>query len=307
MYRASILDEVKYFFKNKSALSQLIIINIIVFLVVNIIKLFYWLFQIKSSFFILQLFAVPSDLHSLLFKPWTLFTYMFLHENFFHLFFNMIVLYFAGKIFSEYLSNRKLINTYILGGIAGALFYIISYNIFPIFKDVVVFSVALGASASILAVLVAIASYVPNYSVNLIFVGPVKLKYIAIIVVVLDILSISKGNPGGHLAHLGGALWGFFYIYKLKKGKDISVIIDYLKKFFNNFINYFKYKQKNKFKAKHEYSKGKERPLSDEEYNKRKAEKQKKIDTILDKISKSGYDSISEKEKKLLFKMSDKK
>ena len=308
-YYQNPLEDVKHFFKQKSILVRLIIINVAVFVIVNIFNLLFWLFQVEQSpgdiqgisFFTYWL-AVPADFQSLLYRPWTLFTYMFLQENFFHILFNMIVLYFGGRIFMEYLNQRKLINTYIFGGLAGALFYILAFNIFPVFSGTVNNSVALGASASVLAILIAVATYVPNYSVVLIFFGRVKLKYLALIFILIDLLSITRGNAGGHIAHLGGAFWGFLYIYLMKQGKNITLNFDTMdfKKFFRFFT---KPSKKQEFNTKNEYG----RPVTDDEYNFRKSQYQQKIDKILDKISKKGYNSLTKEEKELLFKSSNKK
>ena len=298
------LEEIKSFFRKKNILSRLILINVIVFIAANIINLIIWLFigQQANAVFspVVSWFAVPSDISALLSKPWTIFTYMFLQENFFHIFFNMFVLYFGGRIFLEYLSQKKLLSTYIWGGLIGGLFYVIAFNVFPVFNQYKTLSVALGSSASVLAILVAIATYVPNYSMTLILLGRVKLKYIALALVVIDILSIQKGNPGGHIAHLGGALWGYLYIAVLKNGFDMN-------KFFNNFnfSNIFKTFMKPKNSASKHYSK--KRSVSDEDFNYHKKYDQKQIDSILDKISKSGYESLSKAEKEILFKTSNRK
>jgi len=302
-FKKSPLENLKSFFNSRSVISQLIIINIVVFLFINVIKLFFYLFQVDlypdestNISRVIYWFAVPSSIKALILKPWTLFTYMFLQENFLHLLFNMFVLYFGGRIFVQYLDNRKLVSTYIFGGIAGALFFILSFNIFPAFSDNAQYAVALGASASVLAILVAIATYIPDYTVTLIFFGRVKLKYIAIALVVIDVLSISRGNPGGHIAHLGGAFWGYFFIIRLKKGNDLSLYLPKinLKKIFSFF-----YKDNSKSKFRHVHVNKK--PYSDEEYNTMRASKQERIDSILEKISKSGYESLTKDEKALLF------
>jgi len=291
----------KAFLLQRNMLSRLILINIAVFLVVNIIGLFLWLFditliyeqQFKISPFAYW-FAVPSNPGLLIQKPWTIFTYMFLHEEFFHLLFNMIMLYFGGRIFREYFNDKKLLSTYFWGGILGGLLYVVSYNYFPVFKNAVVYSVALGASASVLAILVAIATHVPNYSINLIIVGRVRLKHLAIAFVVIDLLSIRNGNPGGHIAHIGGALWGFLYIQLLKKGWNFSSLF--------SFPNLSFKKGPRKTYSNPRYK----RPQSDDAYNSNRVKNQKEIDKILEKISKSGYGSLSKKEKELLFKNSNK-
>lgn len=300
-YQRNPLEDIKIFFKQKSLLSKLILINIGIFLFVNIINLLFWLFQIEVNpetglSPIVEWFAVPSNLESLLGKPWSLLSYMFLQENFFHLFFNMLVLYFGGQIFQEYLNHKKLLSMYLCGGLSGGLLYVLSYNYFPVFENSVSNSVTLGASASVLAILIAVATYVPNYYVHLMIVGRIRLKYLAIILVVIDLISIQGGNPGGHIAHIGGAFWGFFYITLLKKGFDLSSLFK---------LSSFKTKRgPQKSYTNPNYGK---RPITDEEFNRRSAGKQKEIDHILEKISKSGYTSLSKAEKEKLFKMSNKK
>ncbi len=291
----------KKFLLQRNMLSRLVLINIGLFLFVSIIGLFLWLFQITSGIeqqhnispFVYWL-AVPSNPGLLIQKPWTLITYMFLHEGFLHLFFNMIILYFGGRIFTEYLNDKKLLSTYFWGGIFGGLLYVISYNSFPVFQEALSYSVALGASASVLAVLVAIATHVPNYYVNLILLGRVRLKHLAIAFVIIDLLSIRGGNPGGHIAHIGGALWGFLYIQLLKKGLNFSSLFSFPSISFR--------KGPRKTYSNPEYK----RPISDEEYNRNRLNDQKEIDRILEKISKSGYASLTKKEKELLFKNSNK-
>lgn len=287
----SVFLSVKKFFRQRRILPRLILINTAVFLLVYVVNLLYWLFQVKTETAFLspltRLLAIPADLNHLLIKPWTLFTYMFLHEGFFHLFFNMLVLFFGGQIFLQYLSSRKLLSTYIFGGLTGAFFYVLAYNIFPVFYGVAQVSVALGASASVLAILVAAATYVPQYTVNLVLIGPVKLKYLAIVFVVLDFFSIQGNNPGGHIAHLGGALWGFLYIYWYKNGTDIY-------SFFNRFYS-------DRMHVKPGYKKS-VRSMTDDEYNRYRNEEQQIIDQILDKIARNGYKSLTNKEKEILFK-----
>jgi len=308
-YKSSPFDNLKKFFFSKSVLSRLIIINIAVFILVNIIYLIFYLFQLELYVNdsnritkVVSWFGVPSSIKWLLLKPWTIITYMFLQDDFIHLLFNMIVLYFGGRIFIQYLSNKQLLNTYLIGGIFGALFFIIAFNIFPVFSDHSEDAVALGSSASVLAILVAIATYIPEFTVNLIFFGRVKLKYIAIVLVIIDLFSISRGNPGGHIAHLGGALWGFLYIRRLKRGSDLTEYMPKIK--WKKVLSYF-YSDKSKSKFKHVHVNKK--PVSDDEYNKVRAENQEQIDKILEKISKSGYDSLTKEEKALLFDASNKK
>ncbi len=292
----------KQIFFSPTILSRLILINTIIYLIVNIIGLFALLFNLTDSMSLNPLsrfLALPADLSNLASKPWAIFTYMFLQEDFFHLLFNVIMLYFGGMIFQEYLSQKKLLWTYIIGGVFGGLFFILAFNIFPAFISISDGAIAMGASASVLAIIITISTYVPDYTVRLFLFGELKLKYLAIAFIVIDLLSIQAGNPGGHIAHLGGALWGFIYAFSLKKGNDLYKI------FYKFQLPKFTW---NKKETKFGNSRPKSgRPISDIEYNKTRAATQEEIDHILDKISKSGYSSLSSKEKELLFKTSNKK
>ena len=307
-YRQNPLDEFKKFFSKSTVLKKLIIINVAVFILINIVNLVFWLFQITNHpmglpgvSYLAYYLAVPSSIEALLLRPWSLITYMFLHEDFFHILFNMIVLYFGGRIFMEYLSDRKLLSTYILGGLTGAFFYIAAFNLFPVFSQSLDYSVALGASASVLAVLIAVSTYVPEYSVVLFLFGRVKLKYLALIIILIDLLSIMGGNSGGHIAHLGGAFWGFIYVYMMKQGKDLT--LNFRRMNFRKFFKFFtKPKKDPTFRSNFDAG----RPLSDEEYNARKNVNQERIDKILEKISRSGYSSLSREEKEMLFQSSKK-
>ena len=295
-------EMLKQLFLGNSMLSRLVQINTVVFLVLKIIGIFTYLLAIGNESSSLpisaigQYLALPASWHLLASRPWTIITYMFLHEGFFHILFNLIMLYFGGILFTEYLGEKRLLWTYLTGGIVGGLFYMISFNIFPAFAQVKDISMALGASASVLAIIVATATYIPDFTVQLLLFGRVKLKYVAIAFVAIDLLSIQSGNPGGHIAHLGGAFWGFIYAYTLRNKTDLY-----------RFIHHSSYKSRFKTKRsqKSEYQEpGK--PLSDEEYNIQKLKRQQKIDAILDKISKSGYSSLSKEEKEFLFKTSKK-
>ncbi|MCD4682415.1 MAG: rhomboid family intramembrane serine protease [Bacteroidales bacterium] len=293
--------DLKSFFKSKNILVKLIIINVAVWLFIMVLEVLFDLFNTSFSQNIIQWLAVPASLGKLITRPWTLVTYMFLHLDFWHILFNMLWLYWFGRIFLEYLNERQLLSTYIWGGFAGAVFYILTFNIFPKFQEAYLLSLALGASASVMAIVVAISYYVPNYRIHLMFFGPVKIIYIAIFSIVLDVLMIRSANSGGHLAHLGGAIFGFYYIYMLRKGTDFS-------KYFNklmsiNISQYFMRPKKTKFKNVYTNT----RKVSDEDYNYQKKADQDKIDKILDKISKSGYESLSKEEKELLFRTSSKK
>mgnify|MGYP001162821690 CR=1 FL=1 len=288
------MKEIKKAFIRANYLTRLIYINLIVFTIIKFLNVFAFLMQ-KDTFDIILFLGLPADISNLIVKPWTIITYMFTHENFIHLLFNLLWLYFGGKIFLKYLNYKQLISTYFLGGAFGGLMYIFAFNFFPVFEEKLTFSIAIGASASVLAILIAISSYIPNYSVNINLIGNIKLKHIAFISIFIDILSIPKGNSGGHIAHLGGALYGFLYINQLKKGKDWSNWFNRIFDYLTTFLFYQRIAKNKKSRFKSDYKWNKEKNLSKNE-----------IDKILDKISKSGYESLNKKEKEILFKASKK-
>jgi len=278
-------------FKFGNYLTKLLYINIAVYVLVSLSRLFVFLmhFENQGVYYILNYLMLPANLERLKYQPWTHITYMFTHEEIFHIVFNMLWFYWFGKIFIDYLSSKKLLYTYVIGGLFGALFYILAFNLFPAFQDIVSVSKALGASAAVIAVVVTISFYVPEYRMNVLFIGQVKLKHIALFTIIIDFLSIASENSGGHIAHLGGAFYGICYGLLLRQPR--------LK--FPSF-------RLPKFKSNKTFFNKNVREMSDEEYNYRKAQLQKEIDRILDKISKQGYESLSKKEKETLFKSSHK-
>ncbi len=295
--QSTVFKEIARFFTRGSLLSRLIGLNIAIFVLVNFIRVLFFLWNVDGvSMTIGHWLGISSNIHVVLHRPWTLITYMFLHFELFHVLFNMVVLYVGGRLFSDFIGADRLLVTYLIGGLSGAIFYIAAFNIFPVFSDVVAFSLAIGASASVLAIFIAIATYMPDYQLPLLLFGRIRLKYIALFFVILDIISIDHGNPGGHLAHLGGAVWGFTYARLLRAGIDPALVLNY----YLGKISVL-FRKKPKFRV--EYTR--ERPLSDDEYNKQQNEKQEKINIILDKISQSGYDSLTREEKELLFKMGE--
>ncbi|MFW6225173.1 MAG: rhomboid family intramembrane serine protease [Bacteroidota bacterium] len=290
--------EIKNSFKEGDILAKLIYINLGVFILVNLAYVVLFLMNSKDigEAFVHEWIAVPSDISKLIVKPWTLITYMFLHEGFLHILFNLIWIWVFGKIFLEYWDEKKLLGVYLLGGIVGAFFYIAAFNIFPVFEKVVAGSFALGASASAMSIAVAIAVFKPSYRLYLVFLGPVQLKYIALFFVGLDVLTLARGNPGGHIAHLGGAFFGYVFANQyIKKRKDLTSPIIFL---LNSIASLFQPKAK-----MHVHYKKSTKKMTDMEYNKSKAEEQKNMDKILDKIAKHGYDSLTKQEKEQLFRM----
>jgi membrane associated rhomboid family serine protease len=292
----AMIDEIRNSFKGGSSLIKLIYINLAVWIIVNIIEIFFYLTNTHDSYmkFLLYL-ALPADLSNLVHKPWTLITYMFLHKNFIHILFNLLWLYWFGRIFLQYLDEKKLVGVYLLGGLSGGLLYIITYNLFPVFSGELAMSHALGASAAVMAIVIATAVYAPDYHMNLLFIGPVKIIYIALIGFAVTSLFDFSINTGGKIAHIGGALFGYLYILRYRSGKDMTRGINRL---LDSLFGLFK--PRPKVRVTHR------RFEDDMAYNRRKKEEQAEIDRILDKIAKSGYDSLSSKEKEILFKQSKK-
>jgi len=292
-----IYDDIIKTFRSGSSLTRLIYINIGVFILITLTGVAGFLLNnpaIPDK--ALDLLSVPSAPLSLLFRPWTIISYMFVHKDIWHILFNMLWLYWFGTIFLEYLSQRNLVAVYILGGLTGAVVYILSFNIFPAFAPVVNDSVAIGASASVMAIVIAIAAYVPNYTVQLILLGRVRIKYLALGIFVLTSVMDFSINSGGKLAHIGGAVFGYIYALNLRRGKDLG---NSLNKMLDSIVTLFK--PRPKLKVTH-------KKTSDEfEYNRMKNEHQSRINGILDKISKGGYDSLTREEKELLFRESQKK
>jgi membrane associated rhomboid family serine protease len=270
--------------RSGSRINLLIGINIFVFLIVNITSVIERLVLRSDliTYYSNEYLLLPSYLPKLLIRFWTPVTYMFMHAGIFHILFNMLWLYWMGQIFEEYLGNKRTIGLYIFGGLAGALFFVAAYNIFPFFAGAVVGSTVVGASASVMAIIVATATLLPNYSIGLMFIGPVKLKWIAIFYILIDFLSIAGPNAGGEFSHLGGALFGFIYIKQLQRGHDWIGAINGI------------FKSGSKLKVA---SKNSDRNLSSKP-------RQEEIDRILDKISQTGYGSLNKQEKEILFRAS---
>ncbi|MCK5134597.1 MAG: rhomboid family intramembrane serine protease [Bacteroidales bacterium] len=294
----NIIDEIKESFRKGNILHRLIYLNLGLFLAVQIVRIILFLSNSYGLFDeFLNYLAIPANLDVLARRPWTLVTYMFLHVDFIHILFNLLWLYWFGTVFIQDLGLKKLLSTYLLGGLAGGLLYVIFYNVFPVFDQVKESSIALGASASVMAVVVAAATYRPEKKMHLVLIGPVRIVYIALAMFIFTSLVDFSVNTGGKIAHIGGAFMGFIFAYYYKRGKDISRGFD---RMMDQIATWFKPgKQRMKVTYK--------RPSNDIEYNKQKVDEQKEIDIILDKISKGGYDSLSVKEKELLFKMSAKK
>lgn len=284
-------------FGQASSLTRLIYINCGIFLALKIIYIFFVLAGKGQNFYsaVLEWVAVPADLEYLLFHPWTLCTYMFIQVDFLHLLFNMLWLYWFGSFFLNYFTQKQLAGVYLLGGFSGAMLYILAYNVFPYFDQLTrLSSWAIGASASVMAIVFAVCTYLPQHKVYIFLIGPVKLIYLALFTALIDLLSIPYNNAGGHIAHLGGALFGWLFIVGIRKNKDFaSGFIQILHRIGKLFTRQKKMKVKYKKKVSE---------MNDQEYNSYKRQQEDRMNVILDKISKSGYESLTREEKEILFK-----
>ncbi|PIB32399.1 rhomboid family intramembrane serine protease [Gaetbulibacter sp. 5U11] len=279
------IEQLKYKYARLNVLEKIIAVNVIVFLFAVLFRK-----MIPSVFSYIYL---PSNIWAFLSKPWTIVSYGFLHFDFLHLLFNMLWLYFLGRMMLNLFSPKMSLNIYFMGIITGGLVFLLGYNVFPNIFSANAY--VLGASAGVRALLIFICAYMPNKDIRF-FTFNLKLWWIGAVIVGLDILGIVNGNnQGGSLAHIGGAILGYVYAKQLVKGQDIGTGFG---RFMDWFSALFKAKQKVKMKTVHK--KSKVAGYKKEEFN--QFNNQKKIDAILDKISKSGYDSLSKEEKEYLFK-----
>lgn len=286
----AIFHEIKESYRSGGLLIRLIYINLTVFVALRLLMGFYSFSDSgAASFPLLEWVSVPADLNLLLSRPWTLFTYMFVHFDFLHILFNLLCLYWFGRLFLHHFTSRQLWTVYWTGGAAGALLYLVAFNLIPALQHNS--SILMGASASSLAILFAVARYAPNDRITLVFIGEVSLKYIALVYFIIDLISIpTLANTGGHLAHLGGALagliWGSYAVRKTHSAKPGGPLFSMITT---------RLRPRAKMEVKHR------RPLTDMEYNQIKNQRQREVDRILEKIKASGYDSLSSAEKKMLF------
>lgn len=294
----NLINRIKREYKFGNLFMKLIIINVGVYLFASVLNVLMFLFTPNSAVaggsqnfqnFLFSVFAVPSNISDFIFRPWSIFSYMFLHLDFFHLLFNMVTLYFMGKIFMIYLTEKQFKQIYFLGGIFGAAFFLLMYNTFPAFETAKFQAIAVGASAAVMAVSASICTYAPDFEVKLYFSKPVKIKFILIGLVLLDIISIPQGNAGGHIAHLGGVLFGILYSMRLKTpscGKSSSKSKKWSNPL-NDYLNKRKYENAQRAKKKAQ--------------DKAAKAQKKKMDEVLKKVSESGYNSLTKEEKEMMF------
>ena len=285
-----------YQFKTANIVVKLIVINVLVWIGFMLLE---WM--LNSGSILSHWFSLPTDLARLIIQPWSLLTYAFLHAGFWHIFWNMLILYWFGQIVLNLFTEKRFLTIYLLGALSGGVLFVLAYNLFPVLITSSAYLV--GASAAVRAIMIFIAAYTPNTEVRVIFFN-VKLWHIGVFVVLTDLIQIpSSGNAGGLLAHVGGAIFGYVYAQQLGKGNDIGL---WWERLADSFVGLFKAKPKAAKKAKMKTVYKNKTTSERTSYRSRpsmsKNEKQIKVDAILDKISKSGYDSLSKDEKDFLFK-----
>ena len=268
-------NKINLYISGLNIVEKIILFNITLYLLPFVLKTVLFLFNIKGLS-IVNWFTIDATLSEFILKPWSILTYGFIHGSFSHIFWNMLILYYFGNILKNIFGEKLILNLFLSGIVAGGLTYLISYNLFPVFKGVN--SVMIGASAGVMSVLFFLAAYDPQYRIRIIFFD-IKILYIALFLFFYDIIQIPLNNSGGHIAHIGGALWGYYYSVKYNNGSDLV----------NSILSYFKKNTNNKPSVKSK--------TDDKRFN------QDKIDEILDKISDSGYDSLTKSEKEYLFKV----
>ncbi len=305
----SIWDDVKRAFAQGDNLTRLIIINIAFFLFVHVVGFlmvpFIGIGNHAAFNGFLEWFMAPADPIELLKRPWTLITYMFLHEGLWHLVFNMLFLYWFGRIVQDLLGDHRIFPIYLLGGLVGFLAFFVSANFLPGNISYFIGSHMLGASAGVMAIVMAAATLAPTYIMHLLLIGPVQIRYIALFLILIDLIAIREGsNTGGHFAHLGGVFMGWYFIHLLRQGTDLSQPVNYLLNRISDFFSsLFSRRKRTPIRVRHNNS-GAKRPITQQMPNANDPDYQKKLDRILDKIREGGYESLTKEEKEFLFKAS---
>ena len=289
MNGTSFQSDIRYWLRQGNTVNHLLLWNIIVFLGINILYIVNTFSPANPAFsWTFDQLALHSQLSTFIIKPWGIITYMFTHVEIFHMFFNMLNLYWFGNLFRGFLGNKRILPLYLMGGITGGLLYMLCYNLFLGGYA----STMVGASASVMCILVACATLMPNYEIGLLFLGNVKLKWLALGLIALGIVSIPRGNLGGIISHMGGALFGFFYIRILQNGTDLCKPLIWL----------FDADTRRESKQKQARMKPKKSPLK--VVKKPEDNSQLRLDQLLDKINEKGYQSLSAEEKAWLDKVS---
>lgn len=289
----SLIDDLKMQLRTGDITIRLIVLNIVLFVVPNIIAVLVHLLGYSGDF--LYYVSLSSTISDLLWKPWSILTYSFFHAGIWHIIFNLIMFNFAAKVFITYFTQKQLLGLYVSGGLFAGIIYLLCYNTLPALINTS--ASVVGASASVMAILFAVASYAPMMQLRLLIIGNVKLWHIAIVFLIIDFLQLSSTNTGGHLAHLGGALFGYIFTIQLKRGVDLTNWFTAFVEFLQNLTDR---RKRTPFKKVHRNFKPKSKPEPSKIVKKDNVQQQ--IDAILDKISKSGYESLSKAEKEFLFR-----
>lgn len=307
----TVFDSLKDRYSRLSLLMRFIIINIAVFVVLRIVDIVSFL-ATGTTGTLIEWVELPSDITLALYRPWTIITYMFVHYEVLHILFNLLWLYWLGRIFLEFFTPRQLGGLYVLGGLGGAAFYLVCYNIFPYLSNQA--TLLLGASASVMAIVVAVAVYVPNYRISLLFIGGISLKWIAIIIVFVDLIGFEYENIGGHLAHLGGILVGLWFGMAIKRGHDIT---SWINRSLDAVVSLFKRTPRRKAwrpiggkafdKQKSSTTSKKSTTDKNADSGKMPSSDEQRLDDILGKLKRSGYGALSDDEKEFLFNASRKR
>lgn len=299
---ARIINDLWNRFLNENIVGKYIYANVALFFIVALVGVFATLFNsVIPIADILRWFELPSSLTLIIYQPWSLLTYMFIHNGFMHILWNMLALYWFGRIFLNFYSTRHFVGVYFLGGILGGIFYVAAYNIFPYFAPIVDSSYLVGASAAVMAIVVASALRSPNTVVTLLLFGRVRLITFAAVTVLISVLLLSSDNAGGNFAHLGGAVAGALFAMMLNKGHDVTSLINATGDFLLSLIKRLRGVFKRKPKIKIKRTGGGAKRADDYEYNYQKRQKDNEMNTILEKVKRSGYSSLTEDEKKRLF------
>lgn len=305
---ARIVKDLYQRFRDENIVGKYIYATVAVYVVFALIGVVATLFNaVGFADGLISVFRLPADAYRLIMQPWSIVTYMFMHAGFMHLLWNMLALYIFGRIFITFYSTRHFIGAYILGGIVGGLFFVLAYNIFPFFEGRTGGCYLVGASAAVLAVVVASAVRSPNYTVNLMLFGAVKLSTLAIATVVISLLLVSSDNAGGNFAHLGGALAGWLFAVMLNKGRDVTTPINAVSGVLANLWNKAAGWYRNRRPGPRIVKPRKKSEREDDyEFNSRKKEGNDEIDRILEKLSKGGYSALTDEEKRRLYDASHK-
>lgn len=313
---AGFIDNLRSRYAAATVPVRFVMVNVAVFVIVRVVALVCLLFAVDAMPAI-ELLEMPSNPVKFLHQPWSVISYMFLHYDVMHILFNMLWLYWFGAMFHQIFGTRRFVGLYFLGGIGGALLYMLAYNVLPLFSSTE--GLLLGASASVLAIVAATAVRQPDYKVGLLFFGQISLKWIAIVTIFIDVISIGSSNAGGHIAHLGGALTGAAFALADRRGTDITA---WFNRAIDRLVNLTRRRPRVKVGNFHNspFTRTKQQPRDDNRRQPRDDRQQDErdngrrhtmtpaeeaeMDEILKKIKLSGYSSLTAEEKRRLFEVS---